>query len=257
MKVHLHPQYTHLREEIVDAVKGNYTPDKVFCNRRNVVEKITMQGKPYVVKRYKQPNLANRIAYTVARRTKACRAYEHAVKLIQLSEKTPHPVAYVEKRRLGLFSEGYFFAEYMPHETVRQAVERMPKKESARMLKELVDYSSQLHAKGILPRDFNATNIFVYFDGDRYHFALTDINRMRFGKKPSTSEAMRSFEQLGIPVENICNVASLYCSGQQSDIEYSIFMFLLHRLRSRIKSELKHKVKQSTRLWHVATDNGQ
>ena len=54
MKIHINPKYEHLRDEIINAVKGNYVATEVFCNKRNIVEKFSMQGKEYVIKIYKQ-----------------------------------------------------------------------------------------------------------------------------------------------------------------------------------------------------------
>ena len=77
-----------------------------------------------------------------------------------------------------------------------------------------------------------------------YRFALTDTNRMQFGRTPSTFAVMRSFEQLGVPVDGLYKLALYYSSQKGSDLEYSMFIFLFHRLRSRIKHILKSKVKR-------------
>jgi hypothetical protein len=80
---------------------------------------------------------------------------------------------------------------------------------------------------------------------EKYRFALTDINRMRFGKTPSTSAVMRSFEQFGVPVEGLYKLAVYYCSRKGADVEYSIFIFLFHRMVRRIKRALKLKAKEA------------
>ena len=72
---------------------------------------------------------------------------------------------------------------------------------------------------------------------------ITDINRMRFGKTPSTFTVMRPFEQFGVPVDGLYKLALYYCSQKGSDLEFSMFIFLYHRLRSRIKRFLKRKAK--------------
>lgn len=247
VRVRIHPEFEHLRNDILKVVNGDYVADKVYCHRRNVVEKIAMQGNDYVVKIYKRPNFVNRIAYTYMRKSKARRAYEYAGRLLQSGVDTPRPVAYVEVMKGGLFSTGYFFAEYMPHELMSNAYNgAVPDCEKARLSKDFVDFTFSLHAKGILPLDFNSSNIFYHLDESdgHYKFALTDINRMRFGKVPSTSAVMRSFEQFGVQVDGLYKLAVYYCVATKADVEYSIFIFLFHRIRSRIKRALKLKAKE-------------
>ena len=93
MKVHIDPQYEQLRGEIMKVVAGDYVASKVYCHKRNVVEKVCMQGKEYVVKTYKRPNLFNRLVYTYLRKTKAKRAFLNAQHLLELDIETPTPVA--------------------------------------------------------------------------------------------------------------------------------------------------------------------
>ena len=112
MKLYINPQYEHLRDDILSAIGGNYVASKVFCHKRNIVEKFSMSGKEYVIKIYKRPNLCNRIAYTYFRKSKAERAYRHALQLQELGIGTPTPVAYAIKKKKGLFSTGYFISEY-------------------------------------------------------------------------------------------------------------------------------------------------
>ena len=160
-KLHIHPNYAHLKEDIIKVINGDYVADKVFCHSRNIVEKTTMQGKEYVVKIYKRPNLLNRFAYTYLRKSKARRAFEYAGRLLANGVATPAPVAYAEVKHGTLFSTGYFFAEYMPHALMSEAYSgKVPDAEKAKLSKDFIDFTFSLHAKGILPLDFNSSNIF-------------------------------------------------------------------------------------------------
>lgn len=246
MKVHIDPQYEQLRGEIMKVVAGDYVASKVYCHKRNVVEKVCMQGKEYVVKTYKRPNLFNRLVYTYLRKTKAKRAFLNAQHLLELDIETPTPVAYIEIYRKGLFSKGYFISEYVPYHTIRETFDgKTPESNDHNLKTEFMRFALALHEKKVLPLDFNSGNIFYYFDTEKgcYRFALTDINRMQFGKTPSTYAVMRSFEQLGVPVDGLYKLALYYSSQKGSDLEYSMFIFLFHRLRSRIKRFLKRKAK--------------
>lgn len=246
IKVHINPQYRHLNDDIMRIVNGDYKAVKVFCHNRNVVERVVMQGRDYVVKTYKRPNLFNRFAYTYLRKTKAKRAFVNAQHLTEFGIETPAPVAYVETFRKGLFCKGYYITEYVPYHTMHEAFEgKTPESNDLTLKTQFMKFTLSLHDKKVLPLDFNSGNVFYYFDTEKgcYNFALTDINRMRFGKTPSTFAVMRSFEQLGVPVDGLYKLALYYCSQKGSDLEFSMFVFLYHRLRSRIKRFLKRKAK--------------
>ncbi|MBO5864763.1 MAG: hypothetical protein J6Q73_01755, partial [Bacteroidaceae bacterium] len=240
--------YNHLKPDVLNIVAGNYVSKRVMRDKRNRVELVSMQGCELVVKRYKRPNLFNRFAYTFLRKSKARRAYEYAFRLLSMGVDTPVPVAYVEVSKKGLFIDGFFVSVYMPYGLISDAYTGVvPDSEKARLTKEFMDFTLSLHEKKILPMDFNSSNIFYFFDEKegKYRFALTDINRMRFGKTPSTSAVMRSFEQFGVPVEGLYKLAVYYCSRKGADVEYSIFIFLFHRMVRRIKRALKLKAKEA------------
>jgi hypothetical protein len=247
MKLYINPQYECLRSDINKVLEGNYVATEVFCHKRNVVERFTMQGREYVIKIYRQPNCLNRVAYTFLRKSKAVRAYSNALRLIEMGIDTPVPVAYAEKRSCGLFKTGYFISEYLPHRLLRDMPAELESENGKEQLtRDFVNFALEMHGKGVLPLDFNSSNIFYHYDekAGRYRFAITDINRMRFGKTPTTSEVMRSFEQFGVKAEGLYKLAVYYCGQKGSDIEYSIFMFLFHRIISRTKKRLKQRFKE-------------
>ena len=243
MKLFVNPRYWCLRDDIVRVINGDYEATKVFCHRRNVVERFVMQGKEYVIKIYRRPNFFNRFAYTFLRKSKAERAYVNAFRLFELGIETPIPVAYAEKKSCGLFTDGYFISEYVPYGLMQEAYAGISTEaERERLSDDFSDFTLALHAKGVLPLDFNASNIFYYCKDGAYRFALTDINRMRFGTVPSIAEAMRSFEQMGLSVEALCKIANRYCSSRDGDVEYSVLVFLYHRIRHRVKCAFKRGV---------------
>lgn len=251
MKLIVNTEYEHLRSDIENAISGNYVANKVFCHKRNVVERFTMHGKEYVIKIFKRPNWFNRVVYTLFRKSKAERAYMNALRLLGMGIETPMPVAYAEKKSRGLFTTGYLITEYLPYNLLCNAYSGVvADKDKRKFTKDFMDFTLEMHSKGVLPLDFNASNIFYHYDEDNatYSFALTDINRMRFGKKPSNREVMRSFEQFGVAVDGMYKLAVYYCSRMKSDIEWSVFVFLFYRIKRRIKRTFKHKAKEKLKL---------
>ena len=245
MKICINPQYEHLRDDIMRVVAGDYVAVKVYCHKRNVVEKVVLQGGEYVVKTYKRPNLFNRIVYAFLRKSKGERAFQNARRLLDLGIDTPAPVAYVNVYKGALFSQGFYISEFVPYGTMREAfMDVNSGGVDVSLKKDFMSFAFFLHGKNVLPLDFNSGNIFYHYDvaTGEYRFALTDINRMRFGRRPSVFEVMRSFEQFGVQVDALYKLAVYYSSYTGRDLELSMFAFLYYRLRSRVKHAFKEKV---------------
>ena len=248
MRIHIHPDYEFLRPEIKQIVSGRYSVDKVFCNKRNVVEKITIADKKFVLKRYKRPTIANCVIYTLFRKSKARRAYEYALRLLKNGVNTPFPVAYIEEKRYGFFHTGYLLTEYMNLPTLAQIkVEELPFEQLHRLEHDLISFTIQLQEKRILPLDYNPSNIFYSYDDAEgcFSFALTDINRMRFGRIPWSRDAMRSFEQFGITTDKLYHFLLGYAIERNVDIDLCMYEFLRFRLIKKFRRYLMGKVKGS------------
>lgn len=246
MRIHIHPDYEFLRSDIKRIVAGHYKVDKVFCNRRNVVEKITVAGKEFVLKRYKRPTIPNCIAYTLFRKSKARRAYEYALRLLKNGISTPFPVAYVEEKRYGFFHTGYLLTEYMNLPTLAQInVEELPFEQLHKLELDLISFTILLQEKRILPLDYNPSNIFYSYDERTGHFsfALTDINRMKFGRIPWSKDVMRCFEQFGITTDKLYHFLLGYSIERGVDIDLCMFEFLHFRLIRKFRRFIKGKVK--------------
>lgn len=234
MKKVINPEYASMTSEFLEVVKGNYTPDVVFCNKRNVVEKVTVAGEEFVVKRYKRPILINRIIYCFFRKSKARRAYEYAVELLKRGVDTPHPVAYFEQYKNGLFDCGIFISKYVPYYLLENIYEdSVPADEREKILNGFVDFMMLAYEKGIKPMDMNAGNIFYHKDevSGEYGFALTDINRMEFDKKPGFYDMVFAFEQCFAELEKVTDLARIYADR----IGLPTMVVLYYILRNRMK----------------------
>lgn len=247
MKSVISPDYIQLEAELKGLAEGQYTPLQTFCNNRNTVELVEIGGRQMVLKKYKPTGLFTGILYTFFRRTKGRRAYEHALRLLATGISTPKPVAYFEEKRRGLFHKGYFISEYVDLPTLYKPYYDLEHgftdEERKNVSYQLAEYTLDLHNRGIMPLDFNMANIMWQKEGDKYHFTLIDINRMRFGKVKGLHRKMLSFFQLGtyypfhrIMLENYC-----YLTGYDlEDCLYHIIGYRRHqRFLRRIKSFFK------------------
>lgn len=245
MKKIIHPEYLRLEPEFEKILNGDYTPDIVFCNKRNVVEKVTVAGEEFVVKRYKQPPLVNRVAYCLFRKSKARRAYEYAIKLLNCGVDTPFPVACFEFYSNGLFDNGVFISKYVPYSLLENVYEESPSvEEREKILDGFVDFMLSVHKKGIMPMDMNGGNIFYHKDEEtgRYMYALTDINRMKFGVSLGLVDMAFSFEQCFTDLDRLMDLARIYADKIEQHIIVVLYYILFFRMRRAERTRLKKKI---------------
>jgi len=245
VKVKIHPDYTALDGFIRSIPSGGYDVEKTFRNHRNTVEKVNANGHCLVIKRYKVPTWANQVIYTFFRKNKALRAYQNALRLLSMGIDTARPVAYIVKRRWGLYHKGWFVCEYLPYETLFEAASRLKGSEAGEQLThDFLDFMVLLHEKAVVLKDSNPSNVLVHREGEHWEFALVDINRMEFGKSPGLAKSMHSFDELGIDVEQMALYLPQYCEARGFELEKSVFFVLLSRGWRRLRHHVKACVKK-------------
>lgn len=194
-KIVLSPTYAYLQQEIRKIPAGDYRILETYCDRRNMVRKIELAGgRIFVLKQYKRPTRLNQFAYTLFRKSKACRAYEYALRLQQLGFETAAPVAYLEISRHGLFHTGYFLSEFIAHPLLNTLQEG--DEESRKILEDFAAFIVEMHEKGVFNLDMNPGNVFFYKSGEKYRFALIDINRIRFCRHLTRNDCVEVFKHL-------------------------------------------------------------
>lgn len=233
MKTVINPRYADACDDLKKIVKGEYTPLRIFCDSRNRVDLVDIKGHgPVVVKKFKRTNIFTALLYTFFRKTKARRSYENALRLTEAGIDTPYPVAYFEKSSRGLFRDGYYISEYCSWPEVKESFYpdgELPD-DHKQLAHELALFTLDLHNKGILPLDFNTSNILFKKDGDKYSFSLIDINRMKFTKgKLSLKQRMLSLYQLGTYPRDYHDLLGTYSYYSGIDFEEGLFEILLHR----------------------------
>lgn len=183
MKIVIDPQYTSLRHH-VEQLPGQFDRGELVYAARNVLRRFCWDGTVVVVKKYKVPLLVNRIIYGGLRKSKARRSFEYAHILAEKGFRTPAPVAYIEMRRHGLFSESYLVTlnEEYPEMMRRFYADESLTDEGKKILRAFAAYTVRLHEAGIRHVDYSPGNIAFAVSGEEVSFSLFDINRMRFGR---------------------------------------------------------------------------
>ena len=136
----------------------------------------------------------NKTAAIATSKSKARRAYEYALRLQQLGFETAAPVAYLEISRHGLFHTGNFLSEFIAHPLLSTLQEG--DEESRKILEDFAAFIVEMHEKGVFNLDMNPGNVFFYKSGEKYRFALIDINRIRFCRHLTRNDCVEVFKHL-------------------------------------------------------------
>lgn len=242
MKTVIHPDYAADSAFIRAVPNGHYAVDEVYCDHRNVV----CRCGHYVIKRYKRPTWANCFIYTFFRKNKARRAYDNALHLLDMGFETPRPVAWIMKRRWGLVHTCWLITEYVPLHSLCETYRSLGSEtERERLRQDFANYVLRLHENCIYHRDFNTSNILVRsLISGHYDFALIDINRMRFGRRPDTRRTLRALVHLEINLQQLIDLDERYAQLTRTDTERNLLYLLRYRSHGRVKALLHNWLKR-------------
>ena len=104
MKIVIHPDFMQTADFIKQLPQHFAQEGELLYEGRNEVRRYRVKNEWLVVKKYKQPNIIQRIVYTFFKKSKTERAYLFAGMLRKRGFDTPHEVAYIEKKRGGLWT---------------------------------------------------------------------------------------------------------------------------------------------------------
>lgn len=194
MKTVIHKDYPHL-SKFINSLPDNFRgKGEILHDGRNQVRRFREGGKWIVVKKFKRPNIAQKIVYTFFKSSKAERAYLFAEKLRNLGINTPHEIGYIEIKRKGLLDESYFISEQCSYAALSQILDVEDFNREA--ADALAAYLATLHDKGILHGDLNLTNILYRVEDGKYEFTLIDTNRSRFRESLGRKECIENLKRL-------------------------------------------------------------
>ncbi|MDR3652944.1 MAG: lipopolysaccharide kinase InaA family protein [Paludibacter sp.] len=221
MKIVINPAYKILNTFITNVQKLFDQEGELVYTARNQLKSYSVQGYDVIVKRYKIPHIVNRIAYTFLRPSKAKRAYEYALKLLQLGVDSPAPIAYIEQYKYGLLTHGYFISIYeKDYSDVRELMLGNQKDDA--LLRELAIYIADFHSKGILHLDMSPGNILYKKIGNKYNFTLIDINRMKFLPAVDNEQRYKSFKRLSQNEAVLTKIAKTYATASNLNEDETI-----------------------------------
>ena len=215
----------------------------ILFDNRNTIKKFDLAGKCINVKFFGKPNLFNAFIYRFFRKSKAERSYENALLLKQNGILTPQPFACMLQSKYGLFSKSCYISEQEIFDGNLYELRTGSLEKHRKLISDFAQFTAELHSKNILHLDYSPGNILYKMNpaSGEYSFYLVDLNRMRFYRKITLSEACKSFRRLVGSEEMIRYFSSKYAESRQKDDEKCIEMTLNYRDKFWKKFEKRHK----------------
>lgn len=247
MKLLTTTQNKHLVSGLSEAVKDFEHLGTVLFAGRNVVKVLDIQGKRVNVKRFRTPNVINQLVYRFLRKSKAQRSFEYAQRLEKHHIGTPAPIAYAELYTAWGLGFSYYFSEQVDCDFTFRALitdDTIPDREE--ILKQYTQFVYQMHEQNIYFLDNSPGNTLITKNGDRYDFALVDLNRMKFYDIPY-ADRLKNFERLA-PVKWIYDVMGAeYARLAGTNAEEAVTQMWLFTERFQEKFHRKRALKKKVK----------
>lgn len=196
MKIVIQPQYQAASPFISQIPHIFETDGEMVYEGRNIVKRFRINDQEWIIKRYKNPNLFQQIAYSFFKKSKAERAYLYANKLRKVGIETPEGIAYIEEKENGLLHSSYFVSTACNDPSAFPALVQTADYDQ-NLANNLAAFFVKLHTKGILHGDPNLSNILYHEDGmGNFHFSVIDTNRSLFKPSLSRNECLDNLKRV-------------------------------------------------------------
>jgi len=209
--------------------------NKILYDKRNIIKIIEYENQKYVVKSFKIPHLLNQIVYRFWRDSKAKRSFENSVHLRRIGINTPEPIGYIEFPTRFKFLESFYISKLFDFDFEIRAVFRdLEFADRENILKRFIEFSYNLHKKGVYHIDYSPGNILVKKIDKKYTFSIIDVNRMKFVKLDNRLK-MKSLSKLTKNSKDNEFMAKYYAKISKIDER-----ILLKNLKIAVKEEQKY-----------------
>lgn len=214
------PAYSDSAETIGRIADNFDSEGTIIYNKRNTLREVDADGRRLIVKRYKRPNIFQRIAYTWFQPCKAQRAFDYAGRLKEIGINTPEPAAWIERKKSGMTSEYFFFSEPTSDHAVAELAEEgrpLP----ADMAQQLAEFIAVMHRKGFMHGDSNLTNILYNQTPEGvFKFSVIDTNRSTWNSgNPTISQRLDNLVRLSHNRCLLADVARRYAVAENINPE--------------------------------------
>jgi len=223
-------------EGLVHSIKSyfNDVDSITLFQKRNTLKLIDYAEKQYVVKSFKIPHILNKIVYRFFRDSKAKRSYANSLRLIGLGINTPKPIGYIEFNSVLFFKESFYISEFFDYDfEIRAVLKDKNFEDRENILKKFIEFSYELHNKGVYHVDYSPGNILIQKHDKGYVFSIIDVNRMKFMKFDDKLR-MKSLMKLSKNMNDNKFMAEYYAKISDKD-KYLLFDILQLHLKEHQK----------------------
>lgn len=234
IKYQIRKEYSAYSSWLLDIPESFDSLGEIIYSKRNIIRKVTSpNGEQLVVKRFRKPNLIQKIGYSFFRKSKALRAFSFAEFLIDRNLHTPFPVAYLELYDGQFLKSCYFISVY---EEGENCWELNDDASNSRLAHGIADFMVRLHEKGFMHGDPNLSNFLYKNLGDRYEISTLDLNRSHIIENPSPEECLQNFMRITHELPIMELIVRDYAKMRNWDETYCI-----NYVEDRIRSLERHE----------------
>jgi serine/threonine protein kinase len=177
----INPKYEFLREKIETISTTFNTAGNVIYKDRNEIRCMSIAPNLDIcVKRFQRCSFFNQILCSLFRLPKAIRAYTNAIRINELGPFTPEPIACIIETHKGFITDSYLITKQsnLQHTFYEFRDGDISGKED--LIASFAKWAADLHAAGILHKDFSPGNILYDKVDNVWKFEMVDINRVSF-----------------------------------------------------------------------------
>lgn len=240
----LNPKYQSQRQFIDSIPSVLEQQGTTIKATRNLIKVLEMPDGTHVnVKRYHAPRYVNKLVYSTGlRKPKGQRAYEYAMRLLELGIETPEPIAYIEERHGGILGLSYFISIQCgyPHTFYELGDAEEGTYEEIAMA--FAAFTAKMHEQQVLHLDYSPGNILWERVGENYHFSIVDINRMYFGEV-DMARGCANFARLWGAKRFIQLIVREYAQLRGFDADEAERLTMAARTAFWLRFSKRHKVK--------------
>lgn len=252
-EIFLNKKYSYL-DEFIRRLPNHFSDSgELIYIGRNDVRVMNVNGLILAVKYFKRLTLANRYIYSMFRKSKARRAYEHTSLLLEKGITSPENVGYINCYKYGMLYKAYYVSLYTDYQPFKDLV-TLPISETEEALKAFARFSYKLHRNGIFHNDYNITNVLYSFTDNQYDFSLIDNNRMSF-MDYSFRKGMNNLKRFSVPVDILGIIAAEYAKEANINDFTALNMMVFSRWRQLARSSFKKWIKAPLRILIGKKDN--
>jgi hypothetical protein len=250
MKFTINPFFEIADKEII-SIANNFNSEGILFGdgKRNKIKIFEIEGKTINVKSFKIPHLINKIAYKYFRKSKARRSFEYGTILLEKGIGTPQPIAYFENHSIIGIKDSYYVSEHLKCDfTFRELVEIPNYPDHSLILKQFMQFSYELHTKGIEFLDHSPGNTLIVKNSEgNYNFYLVDLNRMHFHKSMPFEMRMKNLCRLSSEKQMVQAMSHEYASisGESEQLVFKTLWKMTQEYQEKFyrKKRLKKKLK--------------